>query len=173
VAICPPWLLAFTNMSGDPEQEYFSDRISDDIITELSRTRGLFVIARNTSFTYKGDAIDVKQVGRELGVRYVLEGSVRRVGRRVRVAAQLIDAETGNHVWAERCDRDLVDVFAVQDEITLAVSRAIGPAVADAEQRARAAPAAGKPGGLGSLPTGPVAFVAAAAGGCHPRTLVL
>jgi adenylate cyclase len=129
VAICPPWLLAFTNMSGDPEQEYFSDGIADDIITELSRTRGLFVIARNTSFTYKGDAIDVKQVGRELGVRYVLEGSVRRVGRRVRVTAQLIDAETGNHVWAERCDRDLVDVFAVQ-EITLAVTRAIGPAVA-------------------------------------------
>jgi adenylate cyclase len=128
-------VLAFTNMSGHPEQEYFSDGIADDIITELSRMRGLFVIARNTSFTYKGGAIDVKQVGRELGVRYVLEGSVRRGGQRVRVTAQLIDAETGNHVWAERYDRDLADVFAVQDEITLAVTRAIGPAVADAEQR--------------------------------------
>ena len=128
-------VLAFTNMSGDPEQEYFSDGIADDIITELSRMRWLFVIARNTSFTYKGHAIDVKQVGRELGVRYVLEGSVRRGGQRVRVTAQLIDAESGNHVWAERYDRDLADVFAVQDEITLAVTRAIGPAVADAEQR--------------------------------------
>ena len=128
-------VLAFTNMSGDPEQEYFSDGIADDIITELSRMRGLFVIARNTSFTYKGYAIDVKQVGRELGVRYVLEGSVRRGGQRVRVIAQLIDAETGSHVWAERYDRDLADVFVVQDEITFAVTRAIGPAVADAEQR--------------------------------------
>ena len=128
-------VLAFTNMSGDPEQEYFSDGIADDIITELSRMRGLFVIARNTSFTYKGDAIDVKQVGRELGVRYVLEGSVRRGGQRVRVIAQLIDAETGSHVWAERYDFDLADVFVVQDEITFAVTRAIGPAVADAEQR--------------------------------------
>ncbi len=128
-------VLAFTNMSGDPEQEYFSDGIADDIITELSRMRGLFVIARNTSFTYKGDAIDVKQVGRELGVRYVLEGSVRRGGQRVRVIAQLIDAETGSHVWAERYDCDLADVFVVQDEITFAVTRAIGPAVADAEQR--------------------------------------
>ena len=89
-------VLAFTNMSGDPEQEYFSDGIADDIITELSRMRWLFVIARNTSFTYKGHAIDVKQVGRELGVRYVLEGSVRRGGQRVRVNAQLIDAETGS-----------------------------------------------------------------------------
>ena len=128
-------VLAFTNMSGDPEQEYLSDGIADDIITELSRMRGLFVIARNTSFTYKGDAIDVKQVGRELGVRYVLEGSVRRGGQRVRVIAQLIDAETGSHVWAERYDCDLADVFVVQDEITFAVTRAIGPAVADAEQR--------------------------------------
>ena len=122
-------------MSGDLEQEYFSDGIADDIITELSRSRWLFVIARNSSFTYKGDAIDVKQIGRELGVRYVLEGSVRRGGERVRVNAQLIDAETGNHIWADRYDRDLIDVFAVQDEITLAVIRAIGPAVSDAEQR--------------------------------------
>ena len=128
-------VLAFTNMSGDPEQEYFSDGIADDLITELSRMRWLFVIARNTSFTYKGHAIDVKQVGRELGVRYVLEGSVRRGGQRVRVNAQLIDAENGNHVWAERYDRDLADVFAVQDEVTFAVTRAIGPAVVHAEQR--------------------------------------
>jgi adenylate cyclase len=109
-------VLAFTNMSGDAEQEYFSDGIADDIITELSRVRWLFVIARNSSFAYKGNAIDVKQIGRELGVRYVLEGSVRRGGERVRVNAQLIDAETGSHVWANRYDRDLIDVFAVQDE---------------------------------------------------------
>ena len=95
-------VLAFNNMSGDPEQEYFSDGIAEDIITELSRSRSLFVIARNSSFTYKGRAVDVKQVARELGVRYVLEGSVRRSGARVRVVAQLIDAETGNHIWAER-----------------------------------------------------------------------
>jgi len=128
-------VLAFTNMSGDPEQEYFSDGIADDIITELSRVRWLFVIARNSSFAYKGTAIDVKRIGRELGVRYVLEGSVRRGGQRIRVNAQLIDAETGNHIWADRYDRDLTDVFAVQDEITLAVTGAIGPAVANAEQR--------------------------------------
>ena len=100
-------MLAFTNMSGDPEQEYFADGIADDIITELSRIRWLFVIARNSSFAYKGNAIDVKQIGRELGVRYVLEGSVRRGGERVRVNAQLIDTETGNHIWADRYDRDL------------------------------------------------------------------
>ena len=98
-------VLAFTNMSGDPDQEYFSDGLAEDIITELSRSRSLFVIARNSSFTYKGHAVDVKQVARELGVRYVVEGSVRRSGGRVRVTAQLIDAETGNHIWAERYDR--------------------------------------------------------------------
>jgi adenylate cyclase len=128
-------VLAFTNMSGDPEQEYFSDGIADDIITELSRIRWLFVIARNSSFAYKGNAIDVKRVGRELGVRYVLEGSVRRSGQRIRLTSQLVDAEAGNHVWAARYDRDLADVFAVQDEISLAVTRAIGPAVAGAERR--------------------------------------
>ena len=128
-------VLAFTNMSGDPEQEYFSDGIADDIITELSRSRSLFVIARNSSFTYKGRAVDIKQVGRDLGVRYVLEGSVRRSGGRVRVVVQLIDAETGNHIWAERYDRALEDVFAVQDEITTAVVTAILPAVAVAELR--------------------------------------
>ena len=108
-------------MSGDAEQEYFSDGITEDIITELSRFRNLFVIARNSSFTYKGRAVDVKKVGRELGVAYVLEGSVRRAGNRVRITAQLIDAETGNHVWADRFDRELADVFAVQDEITRSI----------------------------------------------------
>jgi adenylate cyclase len=128
-------VLAFTNMSGDPEQEYFSDGIADDIINELSRMRWLSVIARNSSFAYKGRSPDLRQVGRELGVRYVLEGGVRRSGQKVRLTTQLIDTEAGNHLWAERYNRDLADVFAVQDEITLAVTRAIGPAVADAEQR--------------------------------------
>jgi adenylate cyclase len=128
-------VLAFTNMSGDLEQEYFSDGIADDIITELSRSRSLFVIARNSSFTYKGRAVDIKQVGRELGVRYVLEGSVRRSGDRVRVVAQLIEAETGHHIWGERYDRSVEDVFVVQDEITVAVVTAIQPAVAEAEVR--------------------------------------
>ena len=111
-------MLAFTNMSGDLDQEYFSDGIADDIITDLSRNRSLFVIARNSSFTYKGRAVDVKQVARELGVRYVVEGSVRRSGDRIGVTAQLIEAETGNHIWAERYDRGVNEVFAVQDEIT-------------------------------------------------------
>jgi adenylate cyclase len=126
-------VLAFTNMSGDPEQEYFADGVADDIVTELSRSRSLFVIARNSSFSYRGRSVDVKQVARELGVRYVVEGGVRRAGDRVRITAQLIDAETGNHIWAERYDRALQDVFAVQDEITRAVVIAIQPAVADAE----------------------------------------
>jgi adenylate cyclase len=128
-------VLAFANMSGDPEQEYFSDGLAEDIITLLSHSRSLFVIARNSSFTYKGRAVDVKQVGRELGVRYVLEGSVRRGGNRVRVTGQLIEAETGNHLWAERYDRDIADVFAVQDEITQAVAIAIEPAVAQMERQ--------------------------------------
>jgi adenylate cyclase len=128
-------VLAFTNMSSDPEQEYFSDGIADDIITELSRSRSLFVIARNSSFSYKGQAVDVRRIARELGVRYVLEGSVRRSGNRMRVVAQLIDAETGNHIWAERYDRDVSEVFTLQDEITAAVVTAIVPAVADAELR--------------------------------------
>ena len=127
-------VLAFTNMSGDPEQEYFSDGVAEDIITELSRSRSLFVIARNSSFTYKGRAMDVKLVAHELGVRYVLEGSVRRSGSRIRVTTQLIDAETGNHIWAERYDRALEDVFAVQDEITGAVATEIGPAISEAER---------------------------------------
>jgi adenylate cyclase len=128
-------VLPFTNMGGDPEQEFFADGMVDDIITALSRYPSLFVIARNSSFTYKGRAVDVKQVGRELGVRYVLEGSVRRAGNRVRVTAQLIAAEAGNHVWANRYDRDLADIFALQDEITEAVATAVAPAIADAERQ--------------------------------------
>jgi adenylate cyclase len=128
-------VLPFTNMSGDPEQEFFADGIAEDIITTLSRYPSLFVIARNSSFTYKGRAVDVKQVGRELGVRYALEGSVRKAGNRVRVTAQLVEAEAGNHVWAERYDRDLADIFAMQDEITEAVTIAIAPAVAVAERQ--------------------------------------
>ncbi|MCZ6532452.1 MAG: adenylate/guanylate cyclase domain-containing protein [SAR324 cluster bacterium] len=111
-------VLAFQNMSGDPEQEYFSDGISEDIITDLSRLSGLNITARNSSFAYKGQAKDLRQVGKELGVRYVLEGSVRKAGQRVRITAQLIDTETGNHVWAGRFDRNLDDIFAIQDEIT-------------------------------------------------------
>ena len=128
-------VLAFQNMSGDPEQEFFADGIAEDIITALSRYSSLFVIARNSSFSFKGRAIDVKQVGRELGVRYVLEGSLRKSGNRVRVTAQLVEAESGNQAWAERYDRDLADIFAVQDEITLATTTAIAPAIADAEQQ--------------------------------------
>ena len=126
-------VLPFDNLSGDPAQEYFSDGVAEDIITELSRGRALFVIARNSSFTYRGRSMDVKQIARELGVRYVLEGSVRREGERIRVTAQLIDADSGAHIWAERYDRDQQSVFAIQDEITQAVATAIRPAVADAE----------------------------------------
>ena len=118
-------VLAFNNMSGDAEQEYFSDGISEDIITDLSKLPGLRVIARNSSFTYKGRAVDVKQVGRELGVRYVLEGSVRKAGNRVRVTGQLIDAANGAHVWADRFDRELTDIFAVQDELTREIIAAL------------------------------------------------
>jgi adenylate cyclase len=128
-------VLPFSNMSANPQQEYFSDGVADDIITELSRNRFLFVVARNSSFSYKGRAIDVKRIARELGVRYLLEGSVRESGHRVRVNAQLIDAEAGNHLWAERYDRDRTDVFAVQDEITHAVTIAIEPAITQAERR--------------------------------------
>jgi TolB-like protein len=120
-------VLPFHNMSGDPEQDYFTDGMVEDIITTLSRFRHLFVIARNSSFTYKGRAVDIKQIGRELGVRYILEGSVRKVANKVRITAQLSDAVSGNEVWAERYDRDLVDIFAVQDEITERVAGAIEP----------------------------------------------
>ena len=118
-------VLAFNNMSGDPEQEYFSDGISEDIITDLSKLSELHVIARNSTFNYKGKGIDVKQVGRDLGVRYVLEGSVRRAGNRVRVTGQLIDAANGAHIWADRFDRDLTDIFAVQDELTQKIIAAL------------------------------------------------
>jgi adenylate cyclase len=128
-------VLPFTNMSTDPEQEFFADGIAEDIITALSRYPSLFVIARNSTFTYKGRAVDVKQVARELGVRYVLEGSLRKSGNRIRATAQLVEAETGKHVWADRYDRDFADIFRVQDEITDAVTIAITPAIGAAEQQ--------------------------------------
>jgi TolB-like protein len=126
-------VLAFQNLSGDPEQEYFADGVVEEIITSLSRIKWLFVIARNSSFTYKGRAVDVKQVGRELGVRYVLEGSVRKAGTRIRITAQLGEADTGVHIWADRYERSLEDIFALQDEITLSVIGAIEPSLRDAE----------------------------------------
>ena len=127
-------VLAFNNMSGDVEQEYFSDGISEDIITDLSKVSELHVIARNSSFTYKGRAVSVPDVAAELGVRHVLEGSVRKAGNRIRVTAQLIDATTGGHVWAERYDRDLTDIFAVQDELTREIVTALKVTLTEAEQ---------------------------------------
>ena len=127
-------VLPFDNLSGDPEQEYFADGIAEDLITRLSARRDFPVIARNSSFTYKGKAVDVKQVSRELGVRYVVEGSVRKEEGRVRISGQLIDATTGAHVWAERYDRKLRDVFAVQDEITEAIAGSIYPQLSKSEQ---------------------------------------
>ena len=127
-------VLPFTNMSGDPEQEYFVDGITEDIITELSRFRSLFVIARNSSFTFKGHAVDVTEVGRTLGVRYVVEGSVRKARKRVRVTAQLVEAATGKHLWAERYDRDLEDIFAVQDELVRTITSTVGGRVDSAGQ---------------------------------------
>jgi len=126
-------LLQFQNISGDPEQEYFADGMVEEIITALSKVRWFFVIARNSTFAYKGRAVDVKQVGRELGVRYVLEGSVRRPGNRVRITAQLVDGATGNHVWAERYDRQIADIFTVQDEITERVAATVEPELYTAE----------------------------------------
>ena len=126
-------VLPFVNMSGDPEQEYFADGISEDITTGLSKLHWFFVIARNSSFTYKGKMVDVKRVARELGVRYVLEGSVRKSGTRVRITAQLIDAKTGNHIWADHYDGDLSDIFELQDEITRRVIAAIEPKLLEAE----------------------------------------
>jgi adenylate cyclase len=120
-------VLPFQNMSGDPEQEYFADGVVEDIITALSRAKSLFVIARNSSFTYKGRAVDIKQVGRELGVRYVLEGSVRKIGTRVRITGQLIDVASGSHVWADRFEDDLSDIFGLQDRVTSSVVGAIFP----------------------------------------------
>ena len=127
-------VLAFENLSGDPEQEYFADGIAEDLITELSRLRWLLVTARNSTFTYKGSAVDVKQVGLDLGVRYVVEGSVRKGGERVRITAQLIDAATGNHIWAERYDRELSDIFALQDEISETLVAAMQQEVGEFER---------------------------------------
>ena len=145
VAKAPAWapvtdrpsivVLPFANMSADPEQEYFSDGICEDIITGLSKVSGLFVIARNSSFVYKGRAVNVPEIARELGVRHVLEGSVRKSGRRVRVTAQLIDGKTGGHVWAERYDRELADIFAVQDEVTSAIVTALSVRLTAEERR--------------------------------------
>ena len=126
-------ILPFTNMSGDPEQEYFSDGITEDIITDLSKIAGLTVIARNSSFTYKGRSVDIRTVGRELGVRSVLEGSIRRAGKRVRITAQLVDAATGGHLWAERYDRDLTDIFEVQDDVTRRIVDALKVTLSPAE----------------------------------------
>src|SRR5208282_126579 len=126
-------VLPFANMSGDPEQEYFVDGMVEEIITALSRIRWLFVIARNSTFTYKGQAVDVKQVGRELGVRYVLEGSVRKAAGRVRITTQLIEAETRTHIWAQRYDRAIDDIFAMQDDITTSTIAAIEPTLRQAE----------------------------------------
>ena len=120
-------VLPFQNMSGDPEQEYFADGMVEEIITALSRFKWLFVIARNSSFTFKGKAVDIKEVGRRLGVRYVLEGSVRKASGKVRITGQLIDAVTGTHIWVDRFERDLTDIFALQDEVTVAVVSAIQP----------------------------------------------
>ena len=134
-------VLPFQNMSGDPEQEYFADGMVEEITTALARVRSLFVIARNSAFTYKGRAVDVRQVGRELGVRYVLEGSVRKAGERVRITGQLVDAATGSHVWADRFDGTLADVFDLQDQIAARVVAAIQPNLLKAEiERAQRKP---------------------------------
>jgi adenylate cyclase len=134
-------VLPFENLSGDPEQEYFADGVVEEIITALSRFRQLFVIARNSSFTYKGRAVDVKQVGRELGVRYVLEGSVRKAGNRLRITGQLIDASTGAHLWADRFEGTLEDIFDLQDQITVSVVGAIAPRLEKVEiERAQRKP---------------------------------
>jgi len=128
-------VLPFTNMSGDPDQEYFGDGIAEDILTDLAKLPWLFVIARNSSFIFRGKSVDIRAASRDLGVRYVLAGSVRRSSNRIRVTGQLIDGTTGAHVWASRYDRELADIFAVQDEITAAIATAIAPAIMKAEQQ--------------------------------------
>jgi adenylate cyclase len=136
-------VLPFTNMSGDPEQEYFSDGITEDIITELARFRSLFVIARHSSFTFRGQSPDLQSIGKKLGVQYIVEGSVRRAGERVRINAQLVEAATGNHIWAERYDRLLDDIFAVQDEVTRTIVATLpGRLEGDYAERARRKPTA-------------------------------
>jgi adenylate cyclase len=132
-------VLPFANLSGDPEQEYFADGMVEEIITALYRIRWLFVIARNSSFTYKGQAVDVKHAGRELGVRHVLKGSVRKAGGRVRITGQLIDALNGTHLWADRFDGSLEDIFDLQDQVALSVAGVIEPALQSAEIRRSAA----------------------------------
>ena len=128
-------VLPFANMSGDPEQECFADGMVEEIITALSRIRWLFVIARNSSFTYKGRTVDVKRIGRELGVRYVLEGSVRKAAGRVRITAQLIDALSGTHLWADRFDGSLDDIFELQDKVAFSVAGVIEPTLMASEIR--------------------------------------
>jgi TolB-like protein len=127
--------LPLTNIGGDPEQEYFVDGVTESLTTDLSRINGSFVIARNTAFTFKGKAVDVKTLGRELNVRYVLEGSVQRGGNRLRVNVQLIDAETGNHLWAERFDKPVADLFDMQDEIVSRLANTLGAQLIAAEAR--------------------------------------
>jgi adenylate cyclase len=134
-------VLPFQNMSGDPEQDYFADGIVEDMITALSRFKSLFVIARNSSFTYKRRAVDIKQVGHELGVSYVLEGSVRKIGNRVRITGQLIEAATSAHIWADKFDASVEDLFEVQDKVTVSVVGAIAPTLERVEiDRARTKP---------------------------------
>jgi TolB-like protein len=136
-------VLPFPNMSGDPEQEYFADGMTEEVITALSRLTWLFVIARNSSFTYRGKAVDVRQVGRELGVRYILEGSVRRAGNRLRFAGRLVDASSGTHIWSDRFEGEMSDVFALQDRFTESVVAAIEPKLQIAEiERLKQKPAA-------------------------------
>src|SRR5262249_22661172 len=125
----------FANLSGDPEQEYFSDGITEDLITDLSKLSGLFVISRNSAFLYKGRAVTPEQVSQELGVRYMLEGSVRKASNRVRISAQLIDTTTGYHLWADRYDRELQDIFAVQDEVTRKIVTALQVKLTEGEQK--------------------------------------
>ena len=129
-------VLPFINMSGEPEQEYFSDGITEDIITDLSKVSALSVVARNTAFTFKGQTVDVKEVAKTLGVTYVLEGSVRKAGNRVRITAQMIDGAEGDHVWADRYDRDLEDIFAIQDEISKAIVDALKVKLLPEEKKA-------------------------------------
>jgi TolB-like protein len=137
-------VLPFENLSGDPEQQYFSDGITEDIIIELSRFRSLFVIARNSSFAFKGKSIKVQDIARELGVAYIVDGSVRRAGDRVRINAQLVDAATGNHLWAERYERDMSDIFALQDEVARSVASTVSGRVevANRDRVARLSPTA-------------------------------
>ena len=138
-ALSPPRLsivvLPFTNLSGDPEQDYFVDGVTESLTTDLSRITGSFVIGRHTAFTYKGKAVDLKQIGRELNVRYVLEGSVQRGGNRLRVNVQLVDAETGNHLWAERFDKPIADLFDMQDEIVSRLANTLNAQLIAAEAR--------------------------------------